>query len=358
MQDTDLQDEIRRALEHAWADGSWSAYDGAPQEALCRIVRDRFHVAHVNLCSSGTIALEIALRAVGVTAGDDVILAGYDFPGNFRAIEAIGARPVLVDLASDSHRIDVAQVQHAWSPQTRAVIVSHLHGQRVDVGAVRAALENRSISIVEDACQTPGADWQGRPIGSLGDVGILSFGGSKLLSSGRGGAWLTNDREIHQRGRLVHDRGNDAFPLSNLQAAVLPPQLQRLTERAALRRVRARQIVGGLRAVPELVLPLDDADLAHSDFYKFPMLIAGGEPARDRFVIEAHQLGLELGAGFRGFALRSARRCRRVGELPHVRRAAAETCLLHHTHLVGNEAETAEVIQRLKTALVRSRTAE
>ncbi len=357
MWDSELHEEIRGALEQSWADGSWCAYDGIPQEALCQVLRERFQVPHVGLCSSGTIAVEIALRAVGVVGGDEVILAGYDFPGNFRAIEAIGARPVLVDVARDSHRFEWTELPGAVSPQTRAVLVSHLHGQGVDIESLRASLPDGSVAIVEDACQAPGGEWGGRPAGSRGDIGILSFGGSKLLTCGRGGAWLTNDLAVYQRGRRVHDRGNDAFPLSNLQAMVLPPQVRRLTERASLRRQRAKQIAIELRAAAGLLVPLSEEDLAHGDFYKLPLWIGGGEEARDRFIREACQQGLDVGTGFRGFALRSSRRCRRIGTLPEARRAAAETCLLHHSHLVGSEAETDELIQRLVTALVRSRIA-
>lgn len=353
--DLELREAIRAALDAACRDGSWSSYSGPPQEVLQETLSRLFGLPHVGLCSSGTIAVEIALRAAGVGPGDEVVLAGYDFPGNFRAIEAIGARPVLVDLVADTHRLDVDQLPAAWSPQTRAVIVSHLHGQSVDIPAVRQQIGSRPIAIIEDACQVPGGQWMGRMLGALGDIAVLSFGGSKLLTAGRGGAWLTAAPALAQRGRLVHDRGNDAFPLSNLQATVLVPQLQRLAEKTVVRRANVRQIWAAIQGQPDWLIPLDAALIDQSAFYKFPLLLA--DPARrDPWLAAAAAAGLHLGAGFRGFALRSARRCRRVGELPQATRAAAATCLLHHDQLSGTAAETAKIIERLNRSLLHSKT--
>jgi dTDP-4-amino-4,6-dideoxygalactose transaminase len=145
-------------------------------------------VRHAWLGSSGTIAVELALRGLKVAAGDEVILAAYDFPGNFRAIEAIGARPMLVDLAPGTWTLDVDHVEAAISPVTKAIVVSHLHGSLADMQRLCELANERGLTIVEDACQVPGASISGRPTGSWGDCGILSFGGSKLLTAGRGGA--------------------------------------------------------------------------------------------------------------------------------------------------------------------------
>src|SRR5688572_19374145 len=139
-------EEVRQALAAAYADGSWGKYDGPHGQLLAARLREMHQVEHVLLCSSGTIAVELALRGLKVGPGDEVILGGYDFPGNFRAVEAIGARPVLVDLAGHGRphapreefvsrietptmwHLDPEQVKGAISPQTRAVIASHLHG--------------------------------------------------------------------------------------------------------------------------------------------------------------------------------------------------------------------------------------
>src|SRR5439155_13826144 len=119
---------VKAALAAAYADGSWGRYHGPHCERLCESLTQLCGIRQAWLCCSGTIAVELALRGLKIGPGDEVILAAYDFPGNFRAIEAIGARPVLLDLAANSWTLDIEQVAAAISPQTKAVIASHLHG--------------------------------------------------------------------------------------------------------------------------------------------------------------------------------------------------------------------------------------
>src|SRR5262249_33508236 len=126
-------ESVRAALEAAYQDGSWGRYHGPHCERLQELLAEMHQVRNARLCSSGTIAVELALRGLKVGPGDEVILAAYDFPGNFRAIEAVGARPVLVDLAPDMWTLDLAQVAAAVSPQTKAILASHLHGSLADM---------------------------------------------------------------------------------------------------------------------------------------------------------------------------------------------------------------------------------
>ncbi|MFV2065534.1 MAG: DegT/DnrJ/EryC1/StrS family aminotransferase, partial [Pirellulales bacterium] len=119
---------VRDALMAAYDDGSWGRYEGAQLEQLSERLRTLHDVDHVTLCASGTVAVELALRGLGVGQGDEVLLAGYDYPGNFRAIEIVGARPVLVDVDPNTWSLDVGSVESARSARTRAIIVSHLHG--------------------------------------------------------------------------------------------------------------------------------------------------------------------------------------------------------------------------------------
>ena len=207
------------------------------------------------VCSSGTLAVELALRALKVGPGDEVALAAYDYPGNFLAVHAVGARPVLVDVAPDDWNLDLHSLAEALGPAVRAVIVSHLHGGLVPMRELTDLAFARDVAVVEDAAQAPGAMVQGRRAGSWGDVGVLSFGGSKLLTAGRGGALLTGRADVNQRLRLLmHRAGNVLSPLSELQAAVLAPQLDRLDERNARRRQAVGLLAERLRDIPGLSL--------------------------------------------------------------------------------------------------------
>jgi len=313
----------------------------------------QFGTDFIRLTCSGTIAVELALRGTGVTAGDEVILAGYDFPGNFRAVEAVGATPVLVDVAVSGWTIDPAQLPLAESPAVKAVIVSHLHGQLAPIGEICRWAAERRIAVVEDACQVPGARIGGKTAGSWGTAAVLSFGGSKLLTAGRGGAVLTSSHEVAQRMTVFAERGNDAFPLSQLQAAALLPQLKQLDERNSIRRSRASQLQSLLAPHPAIELPPAAPAHHESAYYKFGFFVTAESSAkenRERVLAEAIRQGLAIGPGFRGFYRRSERRCRKIGSLTESRRSAEQTLLLHHPVLL----ESPETMERVALALGRA----
>src|SRR5262249_37667403 len=157
-------------------------------------------------CASGTFAVELALRALRVGQGE-VVLAGYDYGGNFLSVHAIGAVPVLADVAPGGAELDVGRGEGAPGPAPRAGIPPHLHGGLADMAAVAGAGAARGVPVGEDAAQAPGATVQGRSAGAWGDVAVFSFGGSKLLSAGRGGALVTRRPEVYQRARLALMRG-------------------------------------------------------------------------------------------------------------------------------------------------------
>ncbi len=372
-------DAVREALLAAYADGSWGKYHGLATEQLADKLRQLVGLPHVLLCSSGTIAVELALRGLRIGPGDEVILAAYDFPGNFRAIEAIGARPVLVDLELGTWRLDASQLDAAISSKTKAILVSHLHGSLADMPRVCEIAARRGLAVVEDACQAPGATVAGRPAGAWGDCAVFSFGGSKLLTAGRGGAVLTSSAASLQRMKVYVERGNDAFPLSELQAVVLPPQIDRLATENQRRLTAARQLIAAVGEIaglmplwlPKLGLPKlgmpesDESDSAASRanlpanlpaLYKLPWILTGNvdacdspefEQRRRAFIGAIQAEGVAMDAGFRGFVRRTGNRCRTIGELPQARLAAAGTLVLHHPVL----RESSEVLTLVAAAI-------
>src|SRR5262249_10212730 len=242
--------DLHQALRAALADRSWGTYHGPHIGHLEEALGAFFGVEHVLTCGSGTFAVELALRALKIEAGDEVMLAAYDYPGNFLTVHAVGAQPVLVDVHADNWNLDVRQVPAAIGPRTRAVIASHLHGGVVPMRELTALCSARGIAVIEDAAQCPGAIVQGRKAGTWGDAGVISFGGSKLLSAGRGGALITNRADGFQRARTPNLRGNLVCPLSELQAAVLLPQLAKLDDRNAQRARAVQELSGLLTGVP------------------------------------------------------------------------------------------------------------
>src|SRR3954469_19455276 len=130
--------DVLASLAAVYQDGSWGKYDGPNCRNLEAALRELNQVEHVFLCSSGTIAVELALRGLKVGPGDEVILAGYDFPGNFRAVEAVGATPVLIDIVPRRWHLDPTKVSEAASPRVKAILVSHLHGVLAPMREIRA----------------------------------------------------------------------------------------------------------------------------------------------------------------------------------------------------------------------------
>jgi dTDP-4-amino-4,6-dideoxygalactose transaminase len=341
---------VTAALAAAAADGSWGRYDGPHTAALTDHLRGLLDVEHVLPCCSGTFAVQLALRAVGIAAGDEVVLAGYDYPGNFRSIEAIGAVPVLVDVSPAMWLLDLEQLAQASGSKIRAVIVSHLHGGLVPMRRVVEMAHERGWSVVEDACQAPGAIVEGRPAGSWGDAGTFSFGGSKLLTAGRGGALVTRDPNVAQRAKIFCHQGNHAYPLSELQAAVLVPQLDQLAERNRERAANAAWLAERLKNLPGL-RPLVDLPADSSPaYYKFgfeyrPRELGGC--SRERFIEVVQAEGIALDIGFRGFVHRGPGRCRRVGELHHSQEGAERLLVLHHPIVLEGRRQ----MDRLASAL-------
>ncbi len=338
---------IAAALASAAADGSWGQYHGGHCQRLAELLANFHQCEHVLLCSSGTAAVELALRGLGIGPGDEVILGAYDFKGNFQDVLAVGAQPFLIDVAESNWNLDPAGIEPAIGPATKAVIVSHLHGGVVNMPAVMEISTRRNLRVIEDACQMTGGMVAGKRAGTWGHVGVLSFGGSKLLTAGRGGALLTNDAQIFQRARLYSHRGNEAYPLAELQAAVLVPQLEKLEVRNARRLENVAGLCRLLSALPGLV-PFDNGALdCEPCYYKLGLKFAAEAMdglSRDQFVAALRAEGVAVDAGFRALHLiHSARRYRQAGELLIATLADRAALVLHHPILLGAESDLENV---------------
>lgn len=232
------------------------------EQAYARFVATEHCVGVAN----GTDALEIALRAVGVRAGGEVIIPANTFIATAGAVARIGANPVLVDVDDDYLLMDPDLVVEAVSSRTQAVVPVHLFGQAAPVERVQAALSGTGIPIVEDAAQSQGATRHGRPAGSLGRAAATSFyPGKNLGAAGDAGAVLTDDAEVEQAARLMANHGSrrkyvHEVPgfnsrLDALQAVVLSAKLQRLAVWNERRRVAAARYGELLADIPGVRLP-------------------------------------------------------------------------------------------------------
>ena len=354
------------AAQRMMQDGSWGRYHGPHCRDLVESLAECHSAENVQLCSSGTVAVELALRGAKVEPGDEVLLAAYDFKANFQNVLAIGAVPVLVDLDPQTWQLNPESLESARSDKTKAIIASHLHGGLVNMTAVCDFARKHGLVVIEDACQATGgtvaaAIGEARHAGVTGDVGVLSFGGSKLLTSGRGGAVLTNRADIAQRIRLYTQRGNEAYPLSELQAAVLLPQLRQLDEMNATRLERAAQLA---RLIVERGLPLkplapispeEPSSSSSPAFYKLGFQYTGEDLSRDRLCSALRVDGVALDPGFRALhRTHSKRRFRTASDLPQADAADERCVMLHHPVLFEDEATTERLVAAIERVFTHS----
>jgi len=206
---------------------------------------------------NGTDALYLALRALGIGPGDEVITVAHTFIATAEAISLTGARPIFVDIREDTMLMDADAVEAAITPQTRAIIPVHLYGQACDMDKIMEIANRRHLKVVEDAAQAHGARWRGRRVGSIGDLGCFSFyPGKNLGAYGDGGAVVSRDGELIRRVRMLANHGRlDKYVhqiegvnsrLDALQAGVLRVKLRKLDAWNAARQQHAERYIATL----------------------------------------------------------------------------------------------------------------
>ncbi|MGB8260300.1 MAG: DegT/DnrJ/EryC1/StrS family aminotransferase [Terracidiphilus sp.] len=219
---------------------------------------------HAIACSSGTDALLLALMALGIGPGDDVVTSPFSFVATTETIALLGARPVFCDIDPRTCNLDPSQLERAIGPRTRAILPVSLYGQCADMDAINRIAQERGLAVIEDAAQSFGATYRGRPSGNLSTIGCTSFFPSKPLGCyGDGGACFTSDQALATRMRQLRVHGQDRryhHPLvgingrmDTLQAAILLAKLESFpAEIVARQRVAARyeELLGGAVATP------------------------------------------------------------------------------------------------------------
>ena len=279
---------------------SWPVHDQREQELIAQVVAggqwglgghrqgefaDKFADylgGKYGFCvSNGTVSLEIALKALGIGAGDEVIVPMLTWIADASAVLAVGAVPVLVDVDLETWCIDPEAVEQAHTPRTRAVIAVHLYGSLADLDRLTQITHRQGIALVEDCAHTHGSRWRNWPAGSVGAIGSFSFQQSKPLAAGEGGFLITDRADLAARiaplmncgrpweGRAAGPLLGSNYRMTEFQAAILLAQLERLDDQIETRARNARYLDEQLGALAGILPQRRPAGVTRQSYYRY-----------------------------------------------------------------------------------------
>jgi 8-amino-3,8-dideoxy-alpha-D-manno-octulosonate transaminase len=304
---TEYYDDAERArLVEVWeSHNPFRWYGSGPKEPLqCATFEkefgERMHRRYVLGVTSGTAALIVAVAALGIGPGDEVILPAWTWYACYDAIVLAGALPVFAEV-DKSLNIDPDDIEHRITPHTKAIMPVHLEGCPCDMDRIIPIARKHGIKVLEDCAQSLGATYKGKPVGSMGDIGIYSFQYCKTVTSGEGGAVVTDDPIIYERACRFHDLGplrpdlekrlgrsrvagfaGAQFRMSEFTGAVLVAQMRKLDIIVAAMRANGRRVFDALHELPDphyRRLPDPDGDLGQRVYLEFP-----SQQLRDRYI--------------------------------------------------------------------------
>ena len=263
--------EINEAVQGVLGSGHFVL--GPNVEALEKEVAEYCQCRHGVGVASGTDALRLSLHALGIGPGDEVITTPFTFIATTNTISHTGAGPVFVDINPRTYNIDPAKIEEAITERTKAILPVHLYGHPVDMGCIMEIAKRHGLRVIEDCAQAIGAEYQGKRVGSFGDVGCLSFYPTKNLGAyGDGGMVVTNDPEIAERIDILRRQGGRVkyhaevlgfnSRLDELQAAILRVKLRHLNEWIEARQQRAHRY-SELLSDSDVITPYEGSDVRH-----------------------------------------------------------------------------------------------
>ncbi len=379
---------------------AWPQYDENEKRALLEVLESRewwrtpgsrtlqfekefaaYHQAkHGIAVTNGTAALEVALAALGVGPGDEVIVPNFTFVATASAVLFCGAMPVMVDVLPDTYCIDPDLVETAINERTKAIIGVHMGGHPADLDRLLEIARKHGLFLVEDCAHAHGSEWKGHKVGAIGDIGTFSFQQSKLMTAGEGGIILTNDDELERRARSIHDCGRmpgewfyahfiygSNYRLSEWQGAILSQQLKRLGAQTTIRMRNAAYLDRELSKIEGITPQKTDprvtcnghyAYIFHYDkskFFGLPIekfiqaFNAEGIPTQASYP-PIHELAVFKSGEYRKrLSPEQARQDYAFlkAEFPNTAKAAWETVWLPQPVLLGSEEEMSQVVEAI-----------
>lgn len=266
-------------------DSGWISSEGPLvkefEQKMSATVKRKYGIA----VSNGTAALEVALQALGVGKGDEVIMPAFTIISCAMAVTKLGAIPVLIDSDIYTWNMNVDEIEAKITNRTKAIMIVHLYGLPVEVDQVLKLATKYNLKIVEDAAEMHGQTYNGKPCGSFGDISTFSFYPNKHITTGEGGMVVTDDEKLAERCRMlrnlcfrkdkryVHDEISDNYRFTNLQAAVGLAQLERLDEFVKKKRFMGKYYTEGLQGVEGLQIPVMRTEYAENIYWVYGLVL-------------------------------------------------------------------------------------
>jgi len=285
-------------------DSTWISSAGSYVKKFESSFADFCGARHALSCCNGTVALHLALVALGVGPGDEVIVPTLTFVATANVVNYCGARPVFVDAEPDAWTMNPALIEEKITARTKGIIVVHLYGHPVDLDPILSLARRRGLFVVEDAAEAHGAEYKDSKVGALGEVGAFSFYGNKAITTGEGGMLVTNDDGLASRLRLLRDQGMDPhrrywhtvigynYRMTNLAAAVGLGQLEKADWHLERRADVAKKYLELLKTVPGVSWQ-SDQPWARRIYWMFNILLDDSPMDRDDVMAQLQELGVE-----------------------------------------------------------------
>ena len=252
-------ENVIEAVKSGWI-SSKGSFIGEFEENFAKYCGVKYGVT----TSNGTVALHLALEALGIQKGDEIIVPDLTFIATANAVTYCNAKPVFVDSHPDYWCIDPEKIEEKVTPKTKAIIPVHLYGHPCDMDAIMDIAKDYKLYVVEDAAEAHGAEYKGKRVGSFGDINCFSFYGNKIITTGEGGMCLTKNEELAEKMRILRDHGMNPnkrywhdvvgfnYRMTNLQAAIGVAQLEKLDKFVEKKREMARWYEEGLSELAEM----------------------------------------------------------------------------------------------------------
>lgn len=304
-----LNGNEKKYLE-ACIDSGWISSEGPFVEEFEKAFAKRVGRKHAIAVTNGTAAIDLAVEALSIGSGDEVILPTFTIISCVMQIIRNGAVPVLVDCDPDTWCMDVSQIEAKITPKTKAIMVVHIYGLPVNMTPVLGLAKKYSIKVIEDAAEAHGQLYKGKNCGSFGDISIFSFYTNKHITTGEGGMLLTDSDELANtcrslrnlcfkpERRFVHDRLGWNLRMTNLQAAIGLAQLERLDYFLGLKRAMGQRYLAGLKDIGQIKLPVDKLPYALNNYWVFGIVL---DKELNITASEAMKELQDLGVGTRPF---------------------------------------------------------